>query len=209
MLPLSLNRRSRFPICWIAVLVTGVVQIAGRGRQTVLDSEHGSPAGFLVSAQPADRAQPASPKSSVSEAAVDHAARKVADHVEALLAYWDRDLRCRFANSAHRVWLGKSPEQIVGRSLQETHGPLYDSNLPHIRDALKGDVRVFECAMPAPDGTVRQGLVSCYPDIVDGEVLGLSVQVTDVTRLRQLERELVEVKLQAENLATHDLLTGL
>ncbi len=136
-------------------------------------------------------------------------ALKVVDNVDAMLAYWDRDLRCKFANAAYQTWFGRSRDEILGIEMKELLGPLYELNLPHIRAALGGEVQVFEREIPLPDGTIRQSLASYYPDIVDGEVVGFSVQVADVSRLKELERQLLTAKLEAEKLATHDFLTGL
>lgn len=134
---------------------------------------------------------------------------KVMNNVDAMLGYWDKGLRCRFANAAYKVWLGKSREEILGISIEELLGPLYELNLPYIRAVLLGEVQVFERAFPLPNGTVRHSLTSYYPDFVDGEVVGFSVQVADVTRMKELEIELLAAKAQAEMLATHDFLTGL
>lgn len=134
---------------------------------------------------------------------------KVVDHVDAMLGYWDKNQRCKFANAAYQVWFGKTREQVIGREMKEVLGHLYELNLPHIEAVLRGETQVFEREIPLPDGTVRHSLASYYPDIVDGEVVGFSVQVADVTRLKELERQLVAAKLEAEKLATHDFLTGL
>ena len=136
-------------------------------------------------------------------------ALKVVDHVDALLGYWDRDLRCRFANAAYRTWFGKTRDEVLGMSMQELLGPLFELNLPHILKALDGEVQVFEREIALPDGRVRHSLASYYPDIVGGKVVGFSVQVADVSRLKELERELHAAKLNAEMLAHHDFLTGL
>jgi len=134
---------------------------------------------------------------------------KVMDNVDAMLGYWDKDLRCRAANAAYKVWFGKTRDKILGRHIEELLGPLFELNLPHIRAALEGEVQVFEREIPVPLGNVRHSLASYYPDIVNGKVVGFSVHVADVTRMKQLEHELRAAKTQAETMATHDFLTGL
>ncbi len=134
---------------------------------------------------------------------------KVVDKVDVMLGYWDCDLHCRFANAAYQVWFGKSRHELLGTSLKELLGPLYEQNLPHILAALRGEMRVFERAIQLPDGSTRHSLASYYPDIVDGVVRGFTVQVTDVSRLKHLEFELQQAMKRAELLATHDFLTGL
>jgi diguanylate cyclase (GGDEF)-like protein/PAS domain S-box-containing protein len=134
---------------------------------------------------------------------------KVMDNVDALLGYWDKDLRCRFANAAYGVWFGMSRKEMVGISMKDLLGPLFELNLPHIRAVQQGEIQVFERDILLPDGTLRHSLASYYPDVIDGVVVGFSVQVADVTRMKELELELQAAKTQAEMLATHDFLTGL
>jgi len=136
-------------------------------------------------------------------------AMKVVDNVDVMLGYWDRDLRCRFANAAYQVWFGKSRQDLLGSPIQDLLGPLYEMNRPYILAALDGKTQVFERAIPLPDGSTRHSLAAYYPDIVNGVVCGFTVQVTDVTRLKRLEFELQEAKIRAELMATHDFLTGL
>lgn len=131
------------------------------------------------------------------------------DHVEAMLAYWNADEVCLFANQAYHGWFGKTREQIVGHSLRELLGPLYILNEPYIRAAYAGQRQVFERDIPSPDGQLRHSLATYIPDIVDGHVRGIFVHVADVGPLKRLERELTAAIANAEHLATHDFLTGL
>jgi hypothetical protein len=93
--------------------------------------------------------------------------------------------------------------------MQELLGPLFELNLPHILRVLEGEVQIFERDIPLPDGSVRHSLASYYPHFVAGTVVGFTAQVADVTRMKELERELLAAKLQAEIFANHDYLTGL
>ncbi len=132
------------------------------------------------------------------------------DHLDAMLAYWDVDQRCRFANDAYHEWFGKSREDLIGTTLASLLGPqLYELNRPFIDAAYRGERQVFERAIMLPDGTVRHSLATYAPHIVDGAVRGIFVHVADVGPLKQLEAELIEAKAKAEELATHDFLTGL
>ncbi len=117
---------------------------------------------------------------------------RVADHVSAMLAYWDKDLVCRFANAAYIDWFGKTREEMVGKvTLMELLGPLYEKNKPYILGALEGKVQTFERAIPVPSGGIRHSLANYFPDIVDGEVKGFFVHVADITQVKLLENELV------------------
>ncbi len=117
---------------------------------------------------------------------------KVADKISAMLAYWDKDLICRFANSAYVEWFGKKKEEMIDKiTLKELLGPLYEKNLPYINAALIGETQIFERDIPLPNGQIRHALANYYPDIINGEVLGFIVHVADVSPLKLLEIELL------------------
>ena len=136
-------------------------------------------------------------------------AMKVIDSVDAILGYWDRDLKCQFANAAYGTWFGRSPHDMLGISARDLLGPLYELNLPYIQAALNGEIQIFERDIPIPNGSIRHGLASYYPEISNGIVQGFTVQITDVSKMKRLEMELQTAILHAELLATHDFLTGL
>ena len=131
------------------------------------------------------------------------------DHIDAMAAFWDTNQVCVYANRAYYNWFGKTPDQIVGRTMKELLGPIYPLNLPYIRAALAGQRQQFERSIPAPNGEVRDSLATYTPYIVDGKVLGFFAHVVDVTPLKKLERALEAARARAEELATHDFLTGL
>jgi len=139
----------------------------------------------------------------------DEIVLSLVDHLDAMLAYWDINQVCVFANNAYRDWFGKTKEQVLGHTLSELLGPLYPKNLPFIESAYAGQKQVFEREIPTPDGQLRHSLATYTPHIVDGVVRGIFVHVADVTRLKLLEHELKVEKAKAELLATHDFLTGL
>lgn len=115
---------------------------------------------------------------------------RVANHVPGMLAYWDAQQRCVFSNDAYREWFGRSPEEMVGMHIKDLLGPLYQKNLPHIEAALRGEKQVFERQIPLPRGGVRESMATYTPDVIDGQVMGFSVHVSDVTLLRAREAAL-------------------
>jgi len=117
-------------------------------------------------------------------------ALSVANHISAMVAYWNADQRCVYSNDAYREWFGKSPEQMKGMTMQELLGPLYELNLPFIRAVLNGEKQVFERRITLPGGGVRESIATYTPDVVDGAVRGFSVHVADVTPLREREAAL-------------------
>lgn len=113
------------------------------------------------------------------------------DRVPSMMAFWDRDERCRFANRAYETWFGADPKSLIGRSLRELLGPeLYALNKPHIDGALAGHAQEFERIVPGPDGVQRHSLAHYLPQVIDGKVQGFFVLVTDVGRLKATEAAL-------------------
>jgi PAS domain S-box-containing protein len=113
--------------------------------------------------------------------------------VSALLAYWDKDLICRFSNAAYLDWFGRTQEEMINKmSIKEVLGPIYEKNLPYITAALSGEPQAFERAIETPSGAIRHSLTSYYPDLKDGEVQGFFVHVADVTPLKLLQKQLVK-----------------
>lgn len=119
--------------------------------------------------------------------------RRLADLVPSMLAYWDKDLRCRFANHAYERWFGVDSDALLGTSIRDLLGPeLFALNAGHIEAALAGEPRTFERLVRGRDGIDRHSLAHYLPDIVDGEVRGFAVQVTEISALKAVEAALKE-----------------
>lgn len=105
----------------------------------------------------------------------------VAENTDAMLAYWDADLVCRYANNAYVKWFGKSPEEMIDKiTLQELLKDIYPKNLPYIEKALKGETQVFYRDIPIPSGETRRTIATYHPDIEYGTVKGFFVHVADL-----------------------------
>jgi len=116
--------------------------------------------------------------------------RRLADRVPSMLAYWDRNLICRFANRAYERWFGVDPESLIGTSIRDLLGPeLFALNEPYIAGVLRGEEQTFERVVPGPGGVKRNSLAHYQPDIVDGDVVGFFVQVTETTKLKEAQTE--------------------
>lgn len=109
-----------------------------------------------------------------------------------MLAYWDRDLVCRYANVAYAAWFGKTKEELVNKmTIEDLLGPVYPLNDPHIKAALAGKVQHFEREAHVPGGDeTRTALVSLFPDIDKGVVRGFVSHATDLTSVKALEEKI-------------------
>ncbi len=129
--------------------------------------------------EPADTQDEAGPQGDI---------RAIVNALPALVGYWDRDLRYRWANNAYMDYFGLRPEEIAGRHVSEIVGPqLFERTRPHMDRALAGEPQLFDSVLVDPAGADRYTQVSYTPDVVDGEVRGVFVLVTDITTRRHCE----------------------
>jgi len=131
----------------------------------------------------------------------------VVSRMPSMMAYWDTDLRCRFANNAYQKWFGVDPKKLIGTRLDALLGPeLFALNEPYLREAFKGVEQTFERIVPGPGGIQRNSLASYIPDVVDGVVKGILVHVTEITELKQAQAALESeraLRTQFEQQAEH------
>jgi len=136
--------------------------------------------------------------------------RRIVDKLPAMVAYWDKDQRCVFANTDYERWFGVKPEDLIGKTMEQLLGPIYPKNLPYILGALGGAAQLFEREIPDPaGGPPRYSQAHYIPDVLNGVVEGFVVLVADITGRRKLEVQLREAEERASVMATHDYLTGL
>lgn len=114
------------------------------------------------------------------------------DHLPALIGYWDRDLRNRFANKAYVEWFGRTPSEIRGMHIRDVIGAhLFALNKPYIEGALNGNAQLFDREIVDSTGNVRYSQASYIPDFdAAGKTKGFFVLVTDITQRRQTEIDL-------------------
>ncbi len=122
--------------------------------------------------------------------------KTIIDGIPAMIAYWDKHLRCKFVNSAYLDWFGKTPEQVIEQTLPELLGErLFLLNEPFIIGALAGIPQYFERQLIKADGTVHDTWANYIPHIdKDGCVCGFFVLVSDITKLNFSERALMETE---------------
>jgi diguanylate cyclase (GGDEF)-like protein/PAS domain S-box-containing protein len=118
--------------------------------------------------------------------------RAITDAIPGMVGYWDKDLRCRFANQPYLARWGKSAAAMMGTTLPEVMGEsLFAINEPLIRAALAGEKQCFERFLTKPDGSVGHVLANYIPDLdTEGRVIGFITMITDIRALRLAESEL-------------------
>jgi diguanylate cyclase (GGDEF)-like protein/PAS domain S-box-containing protein len=130
--------------------------------------------------------------SAVALAKAECFVKNIANAMPGMISYWDKDLRCHFANPVYLEWFGKSPEAIIGFTLRDLLGePLFTEHEAYIRAVLAGEKQVFERSLIKADGSVGHTLVNYLPDFdPQGKVVGFFVWAADVTPLKRAEAEL-------------------
>jgi len=134
---------------------------------------------------------------------------KVTDTVPCLIGYWDRGLRCRFANKVYEKWFNVDVGTIVGMHIKDVLGErLFQQNLQLINATLGGERQSFQRETRLVDGSVGYMATTYIPDVNNGSIKGFFVLAEDITeikcaenRLRQLNDEL-EVQVRAATQAS-------
>ncbi|WPX30914.1 diguanylate cyclase [Actimicrobium sp. CCC2.4] len=118
--------------------------------------------------------------------------RTITDAMPGLVAYFDLDLRCQFANKAYQAWYQQPAQSILGQSLQSLLGAtLFAANERLVSAALAGQHQQFERFLTRPDGSVGHVLANYIPDIdADGRILGFIIVVADIKAIKMAESEL-------------------
>jgi PAS domain S-box-containing protein len=132
----------------------------------------------------------------------------IADAVPVLVSYVGLDLRYRFVNKAYQGWFGVAREEVVGRSLVETLGPIaFEAVRPHAERALRGEAVTFEAVLPYRTAGARFIRASYVPHQgATGEIEGFVALVSDVSDERKAASEREEL-LRVEQVARERLAT--
>ena len=154
--------------------------------------------------QPLAPLAPPAPPAPDAERELEHLFATIADHVPALIAYYDTNtLQCRFANRAYAESTGHTVQSIVGKPLIEVIGAKANAVIaPFVARVVRGEKVQYERELTLPDGVLRQIEVSLVPHFNPAGVqLGAFVLVNDITRHHQIEAALKESEARLSKLA--------
>ncbi|PTQ96665.1 PAS domain S-box-containing protein [Mucilaginibacter yixingensis] len=108
----------------------------------------------------------------------------IALNAKAMLAYWDKDLICRFASKAYADWLGLDLAVVVNKMhVSQILGSSYERAANYFRTAQKHDVYITLCSTTSPCGRYAQAEIDFSPDEVNGAVIGFYARVTERTKI--------------------------
>jgi diguanylate cyclase (GGDEF)-like protein/PAS domain S-box-containing protein len=137
--------------------------------------------------------------------------QRIANHIPAMIGYWNTELRCQFANEAYRAYSGLDPEQMIGLHFRELLGEeIYARNSPYAHAALAGKQQKFQRSAFNAAGKLQHTEGQYLPDYDEtGAVCGFFVLVTDITELTAAKGDLEAINARLLKESTTDFLTGL
>jgi len=169
------------------------------------DKRGGSIAGFYFIASNVTELQDARLAAEAANQALARAeafTRELAETLPAVVLYWDREQRCRFANLAAQDWFARPEAELLGRSISELVSPAqYELARPFIEGALRGERQEYERTLVRADGRAVPLYAHYVPRRIDGEVVGFLAVLTDVGALKQAEQRLAEANAELQQRA--------
>lgn len=135
--------------------------------------------------------------------------KNITNAMPAMVAYWDKDLRCRFANQSYLARFDKTDKEIIGNTMQELQGEaLFTVSDPHIQGVMEGKQQNFESTLNKADGSVGYVWAIYAPDFDnDGKFAGFYVLLTDITPLTKARAELKLAHNVFQNIAQGIMVT--
>jgi diguanylate cyclase (GGDEF)-like protein/PAS domain S-box-containing protein len=119
--------------------------------------------------------------------------RAVADNLPVLIAYMDRDLRYRYANSRYQEWFGVAADSMLGKTVSEALGAEYaEPREMALLACLNGEHQHVESdiLISAHRRTINSAFI---PHFYEGDVVGIHVLSMDVSDVRLQEQHLVQL----------------
>jgi PAS domain S-box-containing protein len=118
----------------------------------------------------------------------------VLDRAPSAICYVDRNQRYRYVNARFCTWAEADRDWIIGRVIPDVIGvENYERIRPAIERALGGRASWYEEPVQGPDGRAYWLRGAMVPDVIDGDVRGYVILITDITR-----RKMAEITLERE-----------
>ena len=126
----------------------------------------------------------------------------VSRHVGATISVYDRSLTFRYVSASFAAWFGQSPQEIVGRTLQDCYGEHnFTRYRPYIDRALAGESVSYERQVRDPSGFDGWRSVSLAPwRDANGEVIGI---VNSALNVHELKTTTESLRVANQRLQSH------
>ncbi|RIX45583.1 MAG: response regulator [Rhodocyclales bacterium GT-UBC] len=121
----------------------------------------------------------------------------VLDNTPALIAYWNRHLINEFANHTFEQLYGLRASEVVGRHLRDVIGEdAFTVSQPYIAGVLNGQAQSFERALIDQHGNPLWTQVKYIPDKECEAIRGYFALVSDITPLKEKERQIAALNAE-------------
>jgi PAS domain S-box-containing protein len=123
----------------------------------------------------------------------------ITDHVPGMIAYLDAMLRFRFANAEHLRIYGLDPTKMLGIHISEVvPAEVWADIGPRMQAALGGQAQHFEAWRKTVSGESIFINANYLPDIHEGLVQGVFVQIVDITERKRVEERIHQLNDELE-----------
>jgi PAS domain S-box-containing protein len=127
--------------------------------------------------------------------------KTITDNLPVMIAYWDTDLICRFANKPYAEWFDRRREEMMGINKKDLlNKDEFELHKSHIKNVLQGSPQSFERTFRKADGSRMYTHTDYFPDKQDGSVRGFYSMIYDLTKVRLAEAEVKKKTEQLEDL---------
>jgi len=113
--------------------------------------------------------------------------RSIADNLPALIAHVDHEERYQFVNANIGRVFGGDPQQMLGRTLREVGGDVYQDIAPHVASVLSGQSVSFESTGDVQGQTCHYQSNYIPERAADGRVCGFYAMTFDITARKEAE----------------------
>lgn len=130
--------------------------------------------------------------------------RAITDALPSMIAYWDTELRNRFANRAYLNLFGKTAEEIHGMRMRDLLGEeAFCFSEAQMQAAMQGERQCFERSVVNQDRSARHVVAHYIPDGQPGSVRGVFVLLYDITELKAAEQQIQHQADELDDLYNH------
>jgi len=128
--------------------------------------------------------------------------RLITDSLPVLISYVDSGQCYRFVNKAYQGWYGLLPEEIYGQHIKEVLGEsAYEVIQGYVEGVLSGKQITYETLVPYKSGGIRYIRAIYVPHVGNqGKVKGFFALVTDITKKKKAEEQLIKYREHLEEL---------